>query len=321
MIRVLAVVLAVLALLAVGGFLWLRAPDVPYEVVEARYATPDSRYLDLGGGLRIHYVEAGDPARPAVLLVHGYGDSFASWEGWVRILRDRFHVLALDLPGHGLTRAPADWVPSGPAYVDVVERFVRARALPPFAIAGNSMGGGVAWSYALAHPERLSALVLVDAAGWPLAPAGPPPLAFRILRYPAGRWLLAQIDNRPLIVQGLKVDVHDPSLVTDAFVDRWAAFQRLPGHRRILMAVPIGSFGTASDAALARITAPTLVLHGADDRLIPAEHGRRFAAAIPGAKLVVFDDVGHLPQVEIPERSAGEVAAFLGALPAPPAAR
>ena len=158
------------------------------------------------------------------------------------------------------------------------------------------------------------AIVLVDAAGWPSAPPQDLPLAFKILQYRLGRWFLAHIDNRPLIDAGLKQDVYDPAVITAAFIDRWAEFQRAPGHRPILMSANPASFATASPEVLGTIHVPTLVLHGRNDTLIPLASGERFAASIPGAKLVTYDHVGHLPQVEIPERSAGDVAAFLAAV-------
>jgi pimeloyl-ACP methyl ester carboxylesterase len=311
MLKGVLVVVAALAVLVAAAWLKLRGPDIPYAALEAKYAGPGSAFVDLPDGVRLHYRADGDPALPVVVLVHGYGDSFTSWEGWTKVLASGYRVLSLDLPGHGLTRAPERYRLSADAYTKVVEEFATALALPRFAIAGNSMGGGVAWHYALAHPERLSALILVDAAGWPMATPAKLPLAFRILRYRAGRWLLAHIDNRPLIEEGLRKDVYDPAVITPAFIDRWAEFQRAPGHRAILMSAELGSLASASDATLAAIRVPTLVLHGEADPLIPVASGRRFAAAIPGAKLIIYPRVGHLPQVEIPAQSAGDVAAFL----------
>ena len=300
-----------LALGIVGAWSWLRGPDIPYEQLEARYAGPGSAYVDLPGGLHVHYRTSGDPQSPTVVLLHGYGDSFTSWDGWTPVLEAGFRVISIDLPGHGLTRAPDGYVLSSDGHVAVVEGVAQKLGLEHFALAGNSMGGGVAWNYAVHHGERLTALVLVDAAGWPIAAPKDLPLAFKILQYKAGRWFLAHIDNRPLIDVGLRQDVYDPSVITTAFVDRWAELQRAPGHRPILMSANPASFAAATTEVLGTIHVPTLVLHGRNDTLIPLASGEQFAAAIPGAKLLVYDHVGHLPQVEIPARSAGDVAAFL----------
>ena len=134
-----------------------------------------------------------------------------------------------------------------------------------------------------------------------------------------GRALLRNIDNRPLIDEGLKTDVYDKSVITPAIVDRWAEFQRAPGHRAILMALNPGGFGHASADVLKAIAVPTLVVNGENDVLVEPASARKFAAAIPNAKLILYPHVGHLPQVEIPERSAGDVAQFLApAVPAGP---
>jgi pimeloyl-ACP methyl ester carboxylesterase len=314
MLRVIGIVVAIVVLALVALWLKLRGPDIPYATLEAKYTNGTSHFVDLPGGFRVHYQDDGDPTLPVLVLLHGFGDSYTSWEGWVPVLKPQFRVISLDFPGHGLTRAPEGYQLTGVGLADLVDAFAAQLALPPFAVAGNSMGGGVAWQFAVRHPERLSALILVDAAGFPNEkPPGELPLAFKILKYPIGRALLRNIDNRPLIDSGLKVDVYDKSVITPALVDRWAEFQRAPGHRAILMALnPLG-FNQATAAALQNIKVPTLILHGDSDVLIEPASAQKFAAAIPGAKVIIYPKVGHLPQIEIPQRSAADVAAFLRA--------
>jgi len=316
LLKALGIVIAVVVVLLVAAWLKLRGPDIPYAELEARYTDASSRFVDLPGGFHVHYQEDGDPQLPTLVLLHGFGDSFTSWESWVRELKGRFHVITLDFPGHGLTRAPVGYQLSGPGLADFVAAFATKLALPKFAVAGNSLGGDAAWQLAVRHPELLDALILVDAAGFP--PSKPPssvPLAFRILQYPIGRAFLRNIDNRPLIEEGLKTDVYDKALITPAFVDRWAEFQRAPGHRAILMDINFGSLGLATPEILSAIKLPTLILHGEEDLIIEPESARKFAAAIPGAKLIFYPHVGHLPQIELPQRSAADVATFLATLP------
>jgi len=312
--KILGVIVGVIVVLLAAAWLKLRGPDIPYATLEAKYGDGDSRFVDLPGGLHVHYQEEGDPALPLLVLLHGFGDSYTTWEGWVQALHGKFHIISPDFPGHGLTRAPAGYELSGADLAELLDGFAAQLSLPKFALAGNSMGGGVAWEFALRHPQRLNALILVDAAGFPNE--GPPPaipLAFRILQYRLGRAFLRNIDNRPLIDEGLKTDVYDKSVITPALVDRWAEFQRAPGHRAILMSFHPGGFGQASAAALHDIAVPTLVLHGASDPLIEPASAVKFASAIPGAKLILYPHVGHLPQIEIPQRSAQDVAEFLQA--------
>ena len=95
------------SLVLIGAWLKLRGPDIPFETLEAKYAEADSHFVDLPGGYHAHYREDGDPNLPLLVLLHGFADSFTTWDGWVRELKPQFHIISLDFPGHGLTRAPA----------------------------------------------------------------------------------------------------------------------------------------------------------------------------------------------------------------------
>jgi len=300
----------VIVLVFIGGWLYLRAPDIPARELAARYGRPNSHYAELPGGVRLHYLESGTPGAPAVLLIHGFGDNSFTWDGWTRVLASEHHVLAVDLPGHGLTEAPADLSIDPARFADVLDALLGKLGLAHVAVAGNSLGGAVAWQLALRHPDRVGRLILVDAAGWPSETLKKPPLAFRLMRYKLGRDIIASIDNTPLIREGLKKDVVDQSVLTDAFIQRWADLQRLPGHRTILMSMQPGGLA-ASREALAPIKVPTLIQWGAEDQIIDVASARKFADAISGSELIVYPRAGHLPQLEAADATARDVAAFL----------
>lgn len=303
--------MTLLAALAVAWFEF-RAPDIPYEMLEAKFADDDSRFVDLPSGLHVHYQDEGHGSLPPLVLLHGFGDSYTTWDGWVRELGGHFRIIRLDFAGHGLTRAPCDYVLRGDALAEFVDAFAARLDLPQFAVAGSGMGGSVAWQLALRHPARINALILVDAAGFPNEqPPATLPFDYRIARFRLGRALLRNIDNRPLIEELLKADVYDKSVITPALVDHWAELQRAPGHRAILMSADPTTLNSASAPVLQYLQAPTLVITGDSDVVVEPASARKLAAAIPGAKLIVYPHVGHLPQIEIPQRSAADVAAFL----------
>ena len=127
---VLGVIVAVLAAILVIGFLALNRPDVPYAKLEAKYARPTSKFADLPGGVRMHYRDDGDPTKPVVMLVHGYGDSFLSWEPWIAKLSPDFRVITIDLPGHGLTRAPKGYIPTQDAFPGLDLKRLGVSAIP-----------------------------------------------------------------------------------------------------------------------------------------------------------------------------------------------
>jgi pimeloyl-ACP methyl ester carboxylesterase len=321
-LKIVGGVLAALVALVLIALAVLWRGDIPYATLEQRYAAPTSHYLDLPDGVHLHYRDEGRADGPVLVLVHGFGASAADWDAWAKRLGDTFRIIAPDLPGHGLTRAPKGYQGGPDSQVATVEAMAAALKLPRFVIAGNSMGGGVAWRYALAHPERLNGLVLVDAAGWPPAKAQKQgAIMFRLLANPVTRGIIKNLDNSALVKQGLEAALIDKSLATPALVKRYSDFSRAPGHRDILVGRPrAGSADIATPERLSVIDTPTLVMVGADDRVIPGTDGKRFADAIHGAALIVYPGVGHVPMEQIPDRSAADLRAWLSRLPTTPAA-
>lgn len=308
---------AVVALLVVLVALWAsaRKPDIPYATLEQRYANAQSRYVDLPGGLHVHYRDQGNPKGPAVLLVHGFFVNLETWEPWVQRLGKDYRLVSVDLPGHGLTRTPLGYKASMAKMVAFTDAFANAEHLDRFTLAGSSMGGDIAWRYALAHPDRVKGLVLVDAAGWPARPS-PAAKKLEAMRNPVNRFLFKDFDQSKTAREGLAAAYADPRLATDAVLQRDVEFGRAPGHRDIILDLLLGfsSRGDATSEKLAAITTPTLVMTGSADKLVPPSDASRFAAAIPGSRLVVYPNVGHLPQEEAPDASARDLAAFLASL-------
>ncbi|MFZ5668141.1 MAG: alpha/beta fold hydrolase [Pseudomonadota bacterium] len=311
------IVVAVAVILA-GGWLALRRPDIPWPTLQAKYANAASRYADLPGGLRVHYRDQGRRDGPTLVMVHGFAASLHTWEPWVQRLGADYRIVTLDLPGFGLTSAPEGYRVTRRAYPEVVDQLTRGLGIERFVLVGNSMGGGVAWSYALAHPDRLEGLVLVDSAGWPRdrADGRDGPLVFKVLASPAGRLLLRDLDSSAMTRAGLR-DAFEPTpdMVDEAMLARYVEMARAPGHRDIIMGLMSGHDprDDASKARLAKIAVPTLVMHGDTDRLIPVADAGRFGEAIPGAKVIIYPRIGHIPMEQIPDRSAADLDAWLKA--------
>ncbi|MFN3912799.1 alpha/beta fold hydrolase [Hyphomonas sp.] len=312
--RLLAVVLT-LGVILFAGWMTLRRGDIPYEQLEAIYANADSRYIAFGDDMRVHFRDVGPRDGKVIILVHGFSASLQTWEPWVNNLKTDFRVISLDLPGHGLSRC-LDNSKIGPAqFVDTINRVANTLQVDRFTLAGNSMGGAAAWNYALTYPARLDGLVLVDAAGWPRAEVANEsrPVIFRLLDIGFARQVMKDLDLSPLIRGGLENSFGDPSFVTDEMVERYATLARAPCHREALLEIVSGrgERREATPELLSDIRTPTLVMHGEGDNLIPVEHGEQFAAAIPGAKLIRYPGVGHLPQEEIADLSESDLRAFL----------
>jgi pimeloyl-ACP methyl ester carboxylesterase len=301
----------------VAVFLILRTPDTDRDAMMAKYGNPGGMTTFARGpaGQSIHYRDQGCRTCPAMILLHGANASLHTWEPLVALLGRDYRIVTLDLPGHGLTGATpdGDYSPTGMmAAVDVVAAEL---ALDKFILGGNSMGGGISWQYAVAQPARVEALLLLNAGGMPprageKAPASN--IGFRIMRYSAGRWLAGQITPRSLVASSLKQSVSNQAIVTEAAVDRYWELLRYPGNRQ----------ATAKRATLPRdmkiaervgeITAPTLVLFGAEDRIINPSAAQTFGERIKGSKVVLLPGIGHLPMEEAPEQTAAAITEFLG---------
>lgn len=313
--------LTVLAGLLIAGAFWLFEGDLPADVVDARYTNDASEFLTTPGGARIHYRDQGARDGQSVVLVHGSNSSLHTWEGWVDVLGDRYRVVTLDLPGHGLTGQVPDGDYGPEAMVDAVEAVASHLGLGDFVIGGNSMGGGVTWRYALTHPGQVRAMVLVDSSPPPgfrrEAPPdseGDTPLGFSLLRSDAFRTVARYLDPGYLVAQGLRAAHFDDSQVDDGLIERYRDLTLRAGSREAILA----RFGRPREQAppvdLSTLTQPTLILWGRHDTLIGVDVAEQFDAALPDSKLIVYEDLGHVPMEEAPQRTAADVRAFLEGL-------
>lgn len=306
--------LALLAGILAAALFLLRTPDIPLETLKARYASPASQFVELAPGFTVHLRDQGPRDGPALFLIHGSNASLHTWEPWVARLDGRFRVVSLDLQGHGLTGPTPSGCYTGACMAETVEAVRAHLGIDRLAIAGNSMGGGVALSYALAHPDRVAALILVDAGGAPVRRDGPPPLGFRIAQTPVIRDLAGIITPRSMIERTLDRSVSVKSVASPAAVDRYWELLRAPGNRQATMA-RFSQPRTEMDTGRLKLLAntPVLILWGEEDALIPVSAARWFKSALPQAELIIYENIGHLPQEETADRSAADAAAFLEA--------
>lgn len=291
-----------------------RAPERPVQTLVARWAPPPSDFIEVKGQL-VHVRDVGPRADPAPLvLLHGTGASLHTWDGWEDALKAGKRVIRFDLPGFGLT-GPFGGQYAGDDYrgdtyarfvLDLLDTMHVARAT----IGGNSLGGEVAWRAVTLAPQRFDKLILVDASGYAFTP-DEIPIGFRFARIPVLNRIGEHLLPRALVAASLRSVYADPSRVSDELIDRYFELTLREGNRHAL-ALRLQQLEAGAHAARIKTLAlPTLVLWGGRDHLLPAINAQRFAADIHGAKLVVFDDLGHLPQEEDPVRTAVAVAQFL----------
>ena len=308
--RFLTVLIVLVALIA-GGLWYASTPDIPRAALEAKYDAPASEFVTLSDGARVHYRGRGATNAPALLLLHGSNASFLTWEPWSKKLSDDFHVIAVDLPGHGLTGAVPNGDYSQEGMVKFAAEFADKLGLKTFALAGNSMGGGVAARFAEEHPGRVTRLILIDAAGMPFKPGEGTPLAFRLARIPVVNQLLLRVTPRSLVVEGLNKAIVNKQIVTDAMIDSYWDFARMEGTRQATLTRFQLPWDTYVQDHTAALKMPVLILWGEGDRLIPVVNAHDWARAVPGSKLVVYPATGHIPMEEVADKSAADVRTFL----------
>ena len=309
----LRIVLLLIALLVIA-FLILRVPDTDPAEMRAKYGGEPSQFVQIGDGVTVHLRDEGPRDAPASMLLHGSNADLHTWQPWVDALKDRYRVIRFDQIGHGLTGADPAGDYSIENFVADIDEVADALGLQRFVIGGNSMGGGHAVAYALAHPDRVDALVLVDAGGASIEPEEDEDggnIGFTIARTPVLNQLMKYITPRSMIERSLRETVSNQAVVTDAAVDRYWEMLRYPGNREATIARFSGGWNSFDAAEVASIKVPALVIWGEEDGLIPVEAGLWYDRQLPNSRLVVYDGIGHLPQEEAAERSAAYLAQWL----------
>ncbi len=306
--------IAAMLVLAAVALVATWAPDQPVEALKPRWAQPPSQFITIDG-MQVHLRDEGPRDDPLpIVLIHGTSASLHTWEGWATALRGQRRVIRFDLPGFALTGPNRQNDYSVEAYVRFVTAVVDQLGVQRFVLAGNSLGGQVAWATAVALPQRVARLVLVDASGYaPESASVPPslPLGFRIARMPALRALTQYTLPRSIVEKSVRNVYGDPAKVTPELVDLYRDMTLRAGNRQALgRRMDQGYSGEV--AGLKTLAIPTLILWGGQDRLIPLEFGQRFARDIAGSRLVVFDELGHVPHEEDPARTVAVVKTFLG---------
>lgn len=298
--------LSVLLALIVIVFLFVRDPDKSLKELSLVYENEHSKWIEVDD-LDVHYRKEG--SGPGLVLLHGTAASLHTWDGWTTALKDSFTIYRMDLPAFGLTGPAPDRDYSINAYVDFVDAFVLKHDLDSFAIAGNSLGGYIAWAYTVNHPGKVDKLILLDAAGYPHEGASDA-LAFKIAANPVLRPLMKHITPKSFIKKNLEQVYADDSKVTEKLVTRYHDMTLRKGNRQAFIDRVHADHEDIS-SLIREITCPTLIMWGSQDTWTPVGNATRFNEDIPGSRLIMYADVGHVPMEEIPEQSARDALQFL----------
>jgi pimeloyl-ACP methyl ester carboxylesterase len=265
-------------------------------------------------GTRLLYIEAGHG--PPVMLLHGLGASVYSWRKTIEPLAIAgYHVVAFDNRGFGASGKPSAGYGNA-ALAALVVAVMDSLHFSDAVVVGHSMGGAIAGEVALRYPDRVRGLVLIDAAGYGIRA----PLVLRLARLPFIGAIATALRGRHAVERLLRFTYAKPSRVTPADVDQYYAPVAAPDFGPAFRAVLREFNFAALRGRLGAVRAPTLVMWGADDRMIPAALGRAMATDLQRGAFVLVPDAGHDLQEEAPDEVNRTLIAFLrqGIPQAPP---
>jgi len=301
--------IAIVVLLALLGGGWLWTPDKDRAALEAKYSQGSS-FVN-AAGLRLHVRDSGPPAgkpdAPTVILLHGFGSSLHTWEPWAQALAGELRVVRFDQPGAGLTGADPTGDYSDERGMQVLLALMDRLGIARASLVGHSMGGRLAFRFAAAHPGRVNKLVLVApdgfaSPGFEYDKAPEVPAVARLMRYALPKVLLRM---------SLEPAYADTRLMTEEIVTRYHDMMLAPGVRGALLARMAQMTLREPTAVLKTINAPTLLVWGDKDAMIPVANAQDYLRALPDARLVTLPGVGHLPHEEAPAASLPALVAFL----------
>jgi pimeloyl-ACP methyl ester carboxylesterase len=301
-------VLLASAFLSVGVLYGLWAPDMTRSELLQRYGSASEHVLQVDG-LNIHYKDTGPKDAPVLLLLHGFGSSLQTWDVWASKLEQDYRVIRPDLPGFGLTGPSPTHDYSEQNDVAALTRFVNKLGLSSFSVVGHSMGGKMAWSLAAAEPDRVKALVLMAPDGFPDAKD----IGTRPYAMPAIMGVIKFSLPKFLVRKSIETAFFDARALTDTLVDRYYDMLRAPGVRDAILDRANQTIYTDPVPRLKKITAPTLLIWGEQDQMIPSSNAQSYANVLSVSQTVLLPKLGHLIQEEQPELGLTPVTEFLNA--------
>jgi pimeloyl-ACP methyl ester carboxylesterase len=296
-------VLVLVAMLTAG---WLWTPDRNRALLEARYANAPTDFIEVAG-LRLHVRDSGPKDAPVVILLHGFGASLHTWEVWAQALSADYRVIRYDLPGAGLTGADPTGDYSDTRGMQVLVALMDALGVQQASLIGHSMGGRMAWRFAAQYPARLDKLVLISPDGF----ASPGFEYGKKPDVPAMLKLMRYVLPKPILRMSLAPAYADPSVMTDDLLQRYYDMMLAPSVRAAMIARMEQSILQDPVPMLKQIQAPTLLVWGEKDAMIPVSNAADYVRALPKATLVTLPGVGHLPHEEAPAVSLQAVKDFL----------
>ncbi|QOD60333.1 alpha/beta hydrolase [Polaribacter haliotis] len=297
--------LILLILLIKGGIY----ADISVEDLKSEFANEHSKYLEIDG-MQVHYKDEGTGF--PIVLVHGTGSSLHTWNSWTKELTKNYRVIRMDLPAFGITGPNKNADYSIKSYTKFLSDFLNKMNFSKFYLAGNSLGGNIAWNYTAENPDKVEKLILVDASGLPTNK--PQPWIFKMAKTPIINSMFLYFTPKFVIKQNMEQVYADDSKITDSLITRYHKMALRVGNREAFIdraKIDFKPTEKANTDKLKSIQTQTLLIWGAQDTWIPLDNGKRMNRILPNSKLVVLENSGHVPMEENPKESLNILKEFL----------
>jgi pimeloyl-ACP methyl ester carboxylesterase len=284
--------------------------DKSVNDLKAKYTNASSAFIAMDS-MNVHYRDEGNTTDSLpIVLLHGTSASLHTFDAWAAVLKNNHRIVRMDLPAFGLTGPFPNHNYSIDNYVNFVHHFLLTKGITKCILAGNSLGGQIAYRFTIAHPQMVCKLILIDAAGYPLESKSVP-IGFRIARIPILNKLLTIITPRFMVRASVENVYANKTKVTDSIVDRYFDLTLRAGNRQALVDRMTLAYDSSTIPLIKNIQQRTLILWGEQDLLIPTKYAYRFHNDLPNDSLVILKNAGHVPMEESPKESLEVVMGFL----------
>ena len=302
--------LKIVAILLTGAFLLSSCnSDIPVAELKVKYQKANSEFIDIDG-VSVHYIMEGrmDDSLP-IVFIHGTSASLHTWDTLSSLLKTNKKIIRLDLPAFGLTGPNRLNQYNFNFYNQFLDEFLLKLNVTQCIVAGNSLGGSIAWNYAIASPEKVKQLILLDASGYPKKDEKGS-LGFKLAGIPVLNQALKHISPISLIRKSLEDAFYNKSLVTEKMVQQYHDLLLREGNRAAVL--ELFQHPMKADATkIKTITQPTLIIWGKEDQLISYKNAALFKQDIQNSQVLVLDKVGHIPMEEAPNQVATAILEFI----------
>jgi pimeloyl-ACP methyl ester carboxylesterase len=302
--KILYVFSTVLILLLIPLAIYTRW-DIPLKDLKQKYTNEYSRFIAVAG-LSIHYRIEGKGM--PLLLLHGTAASLHTWDAWVAELKSDYKIIRLDMPAFGLTGPHPKRDYAIEMYVRILHDFLQKLNIQEFCIAGNSLGGLIAWEYALQYPKEVKKMILIDPAGIPIKRKTP--WVFTLARTPILNQIVRYVTPRFFFENNLKQVYADDRKVTRELIDRYYELGLREGNRQAFIDRSHLSTHT-NHLRLSELKMPILLQWGQEDSWIPVASVAKYKKAIPHLEAITYPHCGHVPMEELPKETVKDAKVFL----------